>query len=121
MTAQPRIDPRLADFLAQQVDLLAAGDAAGLAERYAEDAVLVRFDRTARGRAEIRQLLADHAARSPEVIEHQDLVTTDDVILYQSRQLMDGREVVAVGTFAFRDGLVWRQTAVFVETVVLAP
>lgn len=115
MTTQSEIDPRLAEFLARQVELIHAGDAAGLAERYAEDAVLVRFDRVARGREEIRALLSDHMANSPVVLEHQGLATTDDVIFYRSRQHLDGRETIAVGTFVFRDGLVWRQTATFVD------
>ena len=105
----------LADFLAGQVALIHAGDAAGLAQRYAEDAELVRFDRVARGRAEIRDVLAAYMEHSPVVLEQQAVVTTDDVIFYRSRQHVAGREVIAIGTFVFRDGLVWRQTAAFVE------
>jgi hypothetical protein len=53
------------EFLDQQVKLLQAGDTAGLAARYAEDAIFVRFDRIARGRDEIRKLFDDHRRYDP--------------------------------------------------------
>lgn len=105
----------LSEFLARQVELVRAADADGLAERYAEDAEFVRFDRVARGRAEIRDLLADYLLGSPVVLEQQAAVTSDDVIFYQALQQLDGRQVIAVGTLVFRDGLVWRQTAAFLD------
>ena len=119
MTTTDRADAPQADavqeFLAKQVELLTAGDTAGLARRYAEDARLVRFDRVASGRDEIRRLFDDYLREHP-VIENTDaLQITDNVILYQVGERKDGRLVTAVGTLVFVDGLVWRQTVAFVD------
>lgn len=102
-------------FLDQQVKLLQAGDTAGLARRYAEDATFARFDRVARGREEIRQLFDDYLAENPQITGMDAIQMTDDLILYQAAEQLSGRLTTAVGTLAFRDGLVWRQTVAFVE------
>lgn len=107
--------PDLTEFLARQVELIHAGDADGLAARYAEDAEMVRFDTVAQGRAEIRDLLAAYMARSPQVLGQPSAVVTGDLILYRSLLLLDGRDTLSVGTLVFRDGLVWRQTAAFLD------
>jgi ketosteroid isomerase-like protein len=103
------------EFLDQQVELLQAGDAAGLAERYAEDAVFVRFDRIAHGREEIRKLFEDYLAEQPQITGMDGLQVTDDMILYQAPEQLSGRLTTAVGTIVFRNSLVWRQTVAFVE------
>ncbi len=115
------MNDQLSEFLATQVEMIRSGDAAGLALRYAEDAEFVRFDRVANGRAEIRELLSEYLRRSPTVLERQAVATTEDVIFYRVRQLLDDREVVAVGTLVFRDGLVWRQTVAFADAAEVAP
>jgi ketosteroid isomerase-like protein len=103
------------EFLDQQVRLLQAGDTAGLAQRYAEDATFVRFDRIATGRDEVKALFDDYLAEHPEITGMDGLQVTDDLILYQAAEQLDGRLTTAVGTLVFRDGLVWRQTVAFVE------
>lgn len=103
------------EFLEQQVKLLQAGDAAGLAQRYAEDAVFVRFDRIAQGRDEIRKLFEDYLAEQPQITGMDGLQVTDDLILYQAAEQLGGRLTTAVGTIVFSDNLVWRQTAAFVD------
>lgn len=108
-------EPELADFLATQVAMIHAGDADGLAARYAEDARLVRFDAVAEGRAAVRDLLAAYMARSPQVVGQPSAVVTGDLVLYRSLLLLDGRDTLSVGTLVFREGLVWRQTAAFVD------
>lgn len=102
------------DFLGNQVRLLAAGDTAALAQGYAEDAVLVRFDRTCRGRAEIRQLFDDYLADRPAIVGLDGVQVAENVILYQARETLAGMLVTAVGTLVFSGGLVWRQTVAFV-------
>ena len=102
------------DFLSEQLELLAAGDTAALAERYAPDAVLVRFDRVARGRAEIREFFDEFIKERPTVEAMDGVRVEDDVILYQCAERAGGRLSTAVGTLVFVDGLVWRQTAAFV-------
>jgi ketosteroid isomerase-like protein len=114
------MNPVLADFLRSQVELIHRGDADALAERYTEDAEFVRFDRVARGRVEIRDLLADYMRLEPTLLEQQAAATTEDVIFYRALQRIDAREVVSVGTLVFRDGLVWRQTAAFLDVAEVA-
>jgi ketosteroid isomerase-like protein len=103
----------LVTFLAEQVALLHDRDLDGLTARYAPDAVLVRMDRTARGRAEIRALFEEHLTVSPTVVEPPQVATADDVVLYSVRQRLGDAESVTVGTLVLRDGLIWRQTAAF--------
>ena len=102
------------EFLEQQVSLLGAGDTAGLAERYAPDATVIRFDRIAVGREQIKQLFDDYLDQKPDISAMDALQTTDDVIFYQAAETLDGSLTTAVGTLVFRDGLVWRQTVSFV-------
>lgn len=102
------------NFLGNQVQLLEAGDTATLAQGYAEDAVLVRFDRTCRGRAEIRQLFDDYLTDHPTIVGLDGAQLSENVILYQAREMLAGKLVTAVGTLVFTDGLVSRQTVAFV-------
>jgi ketosteroid isomerase-like protein len=102
-------------FLDTQVELLQAGDTAGLANRYAEDATFARFDRVATGREEIRKLFDDYLTENPEITTMDGIQMTDDLILYQAAERLSGRLTTAVGTLAFKDGLVWRQTVAFVD------
>ncbi len=102
------------EFLEQQVALLQAGDTAGLAARYAEDATFVRFDRTARGRDEVKELFDYYLSQGPDISAMDGLQMTDDMILYQAAEQLEGRMTTAVGTLVFKDGLVWRQTVAFV-------
>jgi ketosteroid isomerase-like protein len=102
------------EFLEQQVTLLESGDTAGLAARYAEDATFVRFDRIAHGRDEVRALFDYYLSQGPEITGMDALQMTDDLILYQAAEKLEGRMTTAVGTLVFKDGLVWRQTVAFV-------
>jgi ketosteroid isomerase-like protein len=101
-------------FLDQQVKLLSAGDTAGLAARYAPDAVFVRFDRVARGRDEVKDLFDSYVAENPNITAMDALQITEDTVFYQAAEEVDGKLTTAVGTLVFRDGLVWRQTVAFV-------
>jgi ketosteroid isomerase-like protein len=103
------------EFLDRQVALLAAGDTVGLSMRYAEDATFVKFDRVAHGRDEIRALFDDYVRENPEITTMDGVQITDDVILYQAAERLSGVLTTAVGSLVFKDGLVWRQTAAFVE------
>jgi ketosteroid isomerase-like protein len=103
------------EFLEQQVSLLGAGDTTGLAQRYAPDAVFIRFDRVATGREQIKKLFDDYLAQKPDISSMDALQVTDDMIFYQAAETLDGALKTAVGTLVFRDGLVWRQTVAFVS------
>lgn len=103
------------EFIEQQVKLLEAGDTAGLAQRYTEDATFARFDRVAVGREQIQQLFDYYLSQKPNITGMDAMQMTDDLILYQAAEEIEGRLTTAVGTLAFKDGLVWRQTVAFVD------
>lgn len=113
MTAEHRSTPQ--EFLEQQVTLLSAGDTEGLSRRYAEDGTFIRLDRVARGREEIRKLFDDYLAEVPVISGMDGVQITDDTILYQAAEQLDGQLKTAVGTLVFRSGQVWRQTVAFVD------
>jgi hypothetical protein len=102
-------------FLEQQVQLLESGDTAGLAARYAEDATFAKIDRIAVGRDQIRKLFDDYLQENPEIVSMDWVQMTDDLIVYQAAEKLSGRLTTAVGTLAFKDGLVWRQSVAFVD------
>jgi hypothetical protein len=103
------------DYLDTQVRLLQAGDTTALANRYAEDAVFIRFDFEARGRAEIKKMFDGYLTENPEVGDLAGVKMTEDLILYQAPERLNGKLYWAVGTLYFENGLVKRQTATFVE------
>ena len=103
------------DFLDTQVELLRAGDTTALANRYAEDAVFIRFGFVARGRAEIKKMFDGYLTQKPEVGEVTDVQITEDLLLYRAPERLNGEMFWAVGTLYFEDGLVKRQTATFIE------
>jgi ketosteroid isomerase-like protein len=103
------------DFLDKQVELLEAGDTAGLSKRYTEDAVFVRFDGVAVGRDQIKQLFDEYLAEKPDLKRVDAVKISANVLLYQAEEVLGGKTVTAVGTLVFVNGLVWRQTATFVD------
>jgi len=103
------------DFLVTQVQLLQAGDTTTLANRYAEDAVFIRFDFEARGRGEIKKMFDAYLTEDPDVGEVANVKITEDLLMYQASERLNGKLVWAVGTLYFEDGLVKRQTAAFID------
>jgi len=112
MTTEQRISPE--HFIEEQVALLSVGDTAGLSLRYAEDAVFIRLDHIARGRQEIKEFFDDYIAQHPRLFDLDGVAITEDVLVYQVPERIGDKLQTAVGTIVFKDGLVWRQTAVFV-------
>jgi hypothetical protein len=102
-------------FLQKQVELLMSGDTEALSQRYTEDAVLVRFDRIAHGRAEIKDLFDYYVKQNPEVRGLDGVAISDNVIVYEAKEVVGGKYVTAVGTLVLTNGLISRQTAVFVD------
>lgn len=100
-------------FLEKQVELLRAGDAEGLAQRYHEDAIILRLDRVAKGREEIKKFFEDYIAQRPEIVLLDGAQITENLILYQAAERLDGKIITAVGTLVLVNGLIWRQTADF--------
>ncbi|KAB7745971.1 DUF4440 domain-containing protein [Nostocoides sp. F2B08] len=100
--------------LEENASLLASGDAAGLAARYAPDARLVHAGGTARGRIEIESLFAEQIRTRPRVESLETLGRSEDTVAYRARMRLDDTVVDVVGTIVLREGLIWRQTTVVV-------
>ncbi|MFI7114281.1 nuclear transport factor 2 family protein [Nonomuraea sp. NPDC050227] len=95
----------------RQLAAIADGDLAALLAQYHDEAVVVRFDRAARGAAEIRELFTGYLAAGPRVEEITSLRVEDDVIFYNAVMTVGGNRVTTFGTLVVRDGRIWRQTA----------
>ncbi|NUS01133.1 MAG: nuclear transport factor 2 family protein [Nonomuraea sp.] len=95
----------------RQLAAIADGDLAALLAQYHDDAMVVRFDRAARGAAEIRELFTAYLAAGPKVEEITSLRIEDDVIFYSAVMTIGGNRVTTFGTLVVRDGRIWRQTA----------
>lgn len=101
----------LNDLFDRQLAAIAERDLEALLAQYHDDAMVVRFDRVAKGPAEIRELFTAYLAAEPEVIEVTSLQVVDDVVFYNALMTIAGNKVTTFGTLVIRDGRVWRQTA----------
>ncbi|GGS76129.1 nuclear transport factor 2 family protein [Nonomuraea spiralis] len=99
------------DLFDRQLAAIADGELEALLAQYHDDAVVVRFDRAARGAAEIRDLFTAYLAAGPRVEEITSLRIEDDVIFYNAVMTVGGNRVTTFGTLVVRDGAIWRQTA----------
>jgi hypothetical protein len=82
--------------------LVEAGDVEALVGLYHEDAVLLRFDRTVRGRAGLRDHFTAYLAGHPRVREVLQLADAEDLVSYQVLVEQGGEEVRAYGAFMLR-------------------
>jgi ketosteroid isomerase-like protein len=98
-------------LLARQIELIEAGDLENLLDQYTDDALLVRFDRVAAGRGELRDLFAAYLAQSPRVRRVEQHAGAGDALAYEAVLDVGGREVRGYGAFVLRDGRIWRQFA----------
>jgi len=102
MTTPPELFDR-------QTRLLAAADLDGLLGLYHEDAVLLRFDRTVRGRPARREYLASWLAQRPRVVEVLRQADTEDLVSYQAVLELGGEEVRTHGTLVLRGERILRE------------
>jgi hypothetical protein len=56
-----------------------------------------------------------YLTEDPEVGDLASIKITEDLLMYQAAERLNGKLVWAVGTLYFENGLVKRQTAAFVE------
>jgi len=94
-------------FYDRQVALLEAGDVETIVtQQYAEDAVLVSFDFTRRGRDELRSHFRDYLAHlgGLELVSTDKYTETDDAIFFEAT-VRTGHGVARVyDVFVLRDG-----------------
>ncbi|MEV1241962.1 nuclear transport factor 2 family protein [Nonomuraea sp. NPDC049750] len=95
----------------RQLAAIADRDLEALLAQYHEEAMVVRFDRVARGAAEIRELFGAYLAAEPQVVEVTSVQAVDDVIFYNALMTIAGNKVTTFGTLVIKDGRIWRQTA----------
>jgi hypothetical protein len=93
----------------RQRRLVEAGDLEGLVGLYHEDAVLLRFDRTVRGKAALREHLGAYLAGRPRWREVLQLADTEDLVSYQLLVEQGADEVKAYGTLVVRGERIARQ------------
>jgi hypothetical protein len=105
MREQPRA------VLERQIELLERGDVDGLVNQYHHDALLLRFDTSARGHDQIRSLLAEYVSRGPRLKSLDAYGESDDILSYQATMMLGGAEIHTYGVFFLRDGKIWRQFA----------
>ncbi|HEV7752859.1 MAG TPA: nuclear transport factor 2 family protein [Baekduia sp.] len=89
--------------------LVEAGDVEALVGLYHEDAVLLRFDRTVRGRAGLRDHFTAYLAGHPRVREVLQLADAEDLVSYQVLVEQGGEEVRAYGALMLRGERIARQ------------
>ena len=89
--------------------LVEAGDVEALLGLYHEDAVLLRFDRTVRGRAALRDHFSAYLAGRPRVGEVLQLADAEDLVSYQVVVAQGGEEVKAYGALMLRGERIARQ------------
>ena len=89
--------------------LVAAGDLEALVGLYHEDAVLLRFDRTARGKPQLREHLAAYLAGRPTWREVLQVAETEDLVSFQVVVEQGGDEVRAYGALWLRGERIARE------------
>lgn len=70
----------------RRMELLSAGDVAGLVEQYADDAEVVRFLGVARGKQEIRSFLTGYLAAHGrfDLISLDQFLETEDAVMWEA-------------------------------------
>jgi hypothetical protein len=91
--------------------LIDAGDPEGLLAQYHEDAVVLRFDRTIRGRDELRDYLTTFLSARPRFKELLQLAATEDLVSWQAVVQQGEDEVRAYGTLALRGERIVREVS----------
>jgi len=97
--------------LDRQMELISNRDIDGLMSQYHPEAVLLRFDRVARGLEEIRTLLATYLGQMPTVKSVDAFAEAGDTLSYQATMQMGEAVVRTYGAWVLKDGKIWRQVA----------
>lgn len=97
----------------RQMAALASRDLDALMTNYHPDAQLLRFEGTATGLAEIRELFTGYLELKPELVDLTHYTESGDTIFYRALMNLGGAPEKAFGTLVVKDGTVWRQTAGF--------
>ena len=97
----------------KQMAALSARDLDALLDNYHPEAQVLRFEGTASGLDEIRELFTGYLELKPELVDLTQYTESADTIFYRAVMNLGGEPEHAFGTLVVRDGKVWRQTAGF--------
>lgn len=103
-----------ATLLAEQVALLDAGDADGLANRYHPQGVVLHEGGAVDGAEAILELFTQAVFPPRRIVKATTVCRTEDTLLYDVLQDVAGNTVRIVGSFVLRDGFIWRHTSLAV-------
>ncbi|WP_336206178.1 nuclear transport factor 2 family protein [Nonomuraea sp. LPB2021202275-12-8] len=99
------------EIFERQLAAIKGNDLEALLAQYHDDAMVVRFDRVARGAEEIREVFTAYLSAGPEVDEIKSVQVVADVIFYNAHMTIAGNRLNTFGTLVVKDGKIWRQTA----------
>jgi hypothetical protein len=99
------------DLFDRRLRLLQAGDLDGLLGQYHDDAVLLRFDRTVRGREALREHWRSELAQQARVREVTQVADAGDIVSYQAIVDADDEERRTYGTLVLRGERIAREVA----------
>jgi hypothetical protein len=105
MTEMPELHP----VFAKQIDCMMRDDKKGLMEIYHPEVESLRFQGVLKGREAISDLLVKYEELKPEFVKVLEYVHSEDMIMTRTILRIKGEEIVAVGSYVIRDGMIWRQ------------
>ena len=97
------------DLFDRQFRLVEAGDLEALLGQYHEDAILLRFDRTVRGKAALRDFYGAWLAQRPRLVEVLQWAEADEVGSWQAVLEVGGEERRGHGTIVLRGERIARE------------
>ena len=101
--------PQLHPVFAKQIDCLMRQDFDALLETFHPEIVSLRFQGPVYGREGARDLLNQYEGLDMEFVGIEEYAHCDDMIMTRTTLRVKGEEIVAVGSYVIRDGMIWRQ------------
>ena len=97
----------------EQIRALETGDLDALMQQYADEAVLVRFDKTVIGKANIREFMKGYMETlgSFKLMSTDKFTETNDAIFFEATVLSDHGQAQVYDVFMLRDGKITHQFA----------
>ncbi|HEU4973904.1 MAG TPA: nuclear transport factor 2 family protein [Baekduia sp.] len=94
--------PTPSEIFERHLRLIDAGDLEALLGQYHDDAVLLRFDRTAHGKPALREHFTAYLAQHPRVREVTQVAAAEDTVSYQAVLEVGGEELRGYGVLVLR-------------------
>jgi hypothetical protein len=101
--------PPMHPVFMKQLQALATGDLAAVLDTFHPDIISLGFRGPLYGREEALAQLRKYEGLDMQFVGIEEYVHCDEMILTRTRMKVKGEEVVAVGAYVIRDGMIWRQ------------